>query len=378
MSPPTRPLRVVHVITTLTTGGAERQLELLVGRSRQQCATIALYEGGPVADAMVARGDLVEVLGMRGWRKALAVPRLAARLRRYRPDVVHVHLLAAQLWGLPAARLVGVPVVVSSEHSLMDHSIEGRPLTPPLKAVYRVLERLASHTVAVSGTTAERLHRWGVAPDRVTVIDNGIDVEGLAFDPAARARVRAELGITSDTVVVGAVGRLDPVKRMDQVVRALAPRLRAGGCRLVVAGAGSLLPQLRDLADELGVGQAVHWLGARGDVHDVLCALDVLVSASRDETFGMAVVEGLAAGLPVAYVECPALEELPGPVAAARQVPELDDEAAQVAALTAAVDELLDGGVHRRDVDPALNARFGAAAAAGRMDRLYSSLVSGQ
>nr|WP_284289710.1 glycosyltransferase [Angustibacter aerolatus] len=135
---------------------------------------------------------------------------------------------------------------MSSEHSLMDDSMEGRPLTPALRGTYRVLERLASHTVAVSATTAQRLQRWGVDPQRVTVVDNGIDVDALRFDPAARAAVRAELGVDDDTLVVGAVGRLEPVKRMDQVLRAAALLLRDRGAVLVVAGSGSLAAPLAE------------------------------------------------------------------------------------------------------------------------------------
>ncbi|WP_460446610.1 glycosyltransferase [Angustibacter aerolatus] len=371
----------MHVITALGTGGAERQLELLVARSRQQSAVVALYEGGPVADAIRALGVRVEVLGMAGAARLTAVPRLVRLLRRYRPDVVHVHLLAAQLWAIPAARLAGVPVVVSSEHSLMDDSMEGRPLTPALRGTYRVLERLASHTVAVSATTAQRLQRWGVDPQRVTVVDNGIDVDALRFDPAARAAVRAELGVDDDTLVVGAVGRLEPVKRMDQVLRAAAPLLRDRGAVLVVAGSGSLAAPLAELARSLGVEGRVRWLGSRSDVAGVLSATDVLVSASRDETFGMAVVEGLVAGLPAAYVECPALEELPAPVAAAVQVPELDDDDEQVAALGRVLAQLADEavarGLQRLPVDPALRSRYGAQPAADRVDAVYRSLTGG-
>ncbi len=158
-----------------------------------------------------------------------------------------MHLLAAQLWGIPAARLAGVPVVVSSEHSLMDDTIEGRPLSRRLRLVYRVLERLATRTVAVSTTTADRLVRWGVDRHRITVSDNGIDFARLRFDEDGRRRVRTELGLVDGAHVIGAVGRLDPVKRMDVVLRASAPRL-ARGAHLVVAGAGPLLPGLESLA----------------------------------------------------------------------------------------------------------------------------------
>lgn len=367
-----RELNVVHIITTLTTGGAERQLEMLVARTAHPATSLSLYEGGPVADSIRAAGGRVEVIGMAGWRKPLAIPRLARRLRRLRPDVVHVHLLAGQLWGIPAARLAGVAVVVSTEHSLMETTIEDRPHRWWLRVLYRALERAATHTVAVSATTAERLERWGVPRSRISVIDNGIDFEALEFDAAARRAVRTELGLGKQ-IVFGVVGRLDPVKRVDEVLRALAPRLRAGGASLIVAGAGPLSGALQSQARQLGIAGAVQWLGGRGDVPRVLCAIDLLVSASRDETFGMAVVEALGSGLPVVYVQCPALTELPvRPVWAVQA-------AAGVAGLAEAVEQALslDLSAARRPVPVELSTRFGAAATAAAVDRLYQRLVAG-
>lgn len=355
------------MITTLVTGGAERQLEQLVARSASDSTTIALYGGGPVADSMRAAGHPVEVLGMAGWRKALAVPRLALRLRRLRPDVVHVHLLSAQLWGIPAARLAGVPVVVSTEHSLMAATVEGRPHTWWLRTLYRGLERLATHTVAVSRTTAERLETWQVPAQRVTVIDNGVDVAALTFDPATRAEVRAELGL-GDAVVLGAVGRLEPVKRLDEVLAAAAPLLRRPGHVLLVLGAGPLLPALQEQARALGVDREVRFLGARGDVPRMLSAMDLLVSASRDETFGLAVVEALGSGLPVVYAQCPAIEELAEPVESAVRVgPD---------GLLAALERALAAGLHRRPPAPALLDRYDARLTAERVDRLDASLLA--
>lgn len=378
-TPVPAPLRVVHVITSLTTGGAERQLELLANRTAHQTVTIALYDGGPVADSMRLAGHRVEVLGMDGWRKAVAPLRLAARLRRYRPDVVHVHLLAAQLWGIPAARLAGVPVVLSSEHSLMDDTIEGRPHTWWLRLVYRALERLTTHTIAVSAMTAERLRCWGVADGRITVADNGIDFDALRFSPAARSRVRAELAIDELAIAIGVVARLDPVKRVDSVLRACAPLL--GESRvLIVAGAGALLPQLRALAAELGVAAYVRWLGARGDVSSVLSAVDLLVSASADETFGMAVVEALASGLPVLYAQCPAIEALPQRPVQSYQLPPPRDPESDAACLGAAIVRALDGvgpdGLGRWPVPPLLLQRYSGESAARRIDAQYSRLRS--
>ncbi|MEW9264106.1 glycosyltransferase [Kineococcus endophyticus] len=360
----------MHVITTLTTGGAERQLELIAQRSAASSRTICLYEGGPVADSMRRGGLTVEVLGMRGWRKALAVPRLARRLRELSPDVVHVHLLAAQLWGIPAARLARVPVVVSSEHSLMADSIEGRPLSPWLRRVYLTLERLADHTVAVSATTAERLVAWGVPRGRISVVDNGIDVDGAQPATGDRERVRAELDVPGGATAIVAVGRLDPVKRVDEILEAVAPRLRSGGHVLLVAGAGSLRDALASQARSLGVDAAVRWLGARDDVPAVLAASDVLVSASRDETFGLAVLEAVAGGLPAVFVQCPALEELGA-------LPDGTERAdgGGPEALRAALDRLTARGLGRRPVPPGVRERYDVRATAAALDSLHERLL---
>lgn len=376
-------LRVVHVITTLTTGGAERQLDWITKHSGHSTSTVALYRGGAIADEMERDGRQVEVLGMQSWRKVLAIPRLALALRRARPDVVHVHLLSGQLWGIPAARLAGVRTVVSTEHSLMETSIENRPLTRRLRWLYLTLERMTTHTVAVSTTTERRLVAWGVRAKRISVIDNGIDFASLRFSSRARTAIRAELGIPPAATVVGAVGRLEAVKRFPQLLDAVAGGLRPGVRELVIAGDGPLRGELERRAAELGVAPAVHLLGPRSDMRDVLSAMDVLVSPSRDETFGMAVIEGLANGMPVVYAQCPALDELPDvPTWAVELRP---SDGSEAAAIGTAVDAAL--GVRPVDVDgplpfgrvpfpvpEALIATYGIEPTSRALDSLYARL----
>lgn len=379
---------VVHIITALGTGGAERQLESLVAHSTTRSRTIALYGGGVVADAMRAAGHRVDELDLgsrTGAGKLRAVPALVRLIREDRPDVVHVHLLAAQLWGIPAARLAGVRHVLSSEHSLMDTTIENRPLTPMLRRVYRVLERLTSHTVAVSETTRSRLLRWGVRSDRISVVDNGIDFDRLAFSGTDRETVRRSWGVGPGTTVVGAVGRLEPVKRFPALLDALAPWLLAGDRHLVLVGDGPLKSSLMGRADDLGVADRVHVLGSRPDIPALLSGFDVLVSPSRDETFGMAVIEALGAGLPVIYAQCPALDELPADLPTAHPLaaygmtvgaPDADttEGAAIIAALTAV---LAAPDVDRTGAAtlPALRAAYGIDLAAGSLDALYRKLT---
>lgn len=367
---------MLHVITTLGTGGAEREVEYLV-RGRGDAEVVCLYSEGVVAAAIRAGGTPVTLLGMAGWRRAAAVARLARLLRDRRPDVVHVHLLAAQLWAIPAARLARVPVVVSTEHSLMTDSVEGRPATASLRRLYRVLAALATVTVAVSAETAERLGRWGVPARDVVVIENAIDLAGVAFDPAGRARVRAELGIDDATTVIGGVGRLEAVKRFDVLLDGAADRLRCGDAVVVVAGDGTLHDELLAQAARLGVADRVRLLGPRPDVAAVLSAFDVFVSPSQDETYGMAIVEAVANGAPSVFGECPALDELgaDGVPAGSVRLPRDASAGQQRSAVAAAVSA---AGVRSAPVavPPALEARYGIATLTRSVDALYARLLA--
>ena len=371
-----RRLRVIHVIATLTAGGAERQVELIAGESRHDVQVVALFRAGVVEQALLARGVPVHILGgMDGARRLTAIPRLARLLRAQRPDIVHVHLLSGQLWGIPAARLARVAVVVSTEHSIMQDTIENRPKTEALRRLYLSLHRLTTCTIAVSPATAERLREWGVPGTQdMPVINPPIDFAALQVDPAARAEVRAEFGIPLDADVIGAVGRLEPVKRLDRLLRAVAPLLRNGEAHLVIVGDGPEEATLTALARELNVAAAVHLTGPRGDVARLLSAMDVFISPSRDETFGMAIVEAAGAGLPVGYAQCPALDGLDLPASRFRTVSPTAQGDEELAALAAAVSELLASG--RAAVPEVLQARYGATQTAARIDDLYEQLTA--
>ncbi|MFJ9039982.1 glycosyltransferase [Streptomyces sp. NPDC102406] len=316
-------MKVLHVITGLGAGGAEQQLRMLLRHLPPGHDVVTLTEPGQVAEGLVRDGVRVAHLGMAGNRDARALPRLVRLVRGGRYDVVHTHLYRACLYGRTAARLAGVRAVVATEHSLGDAQIEGRPLTRGVRALYLAGERLGRATIAVSPAVAERLHGWGVAPHRVHVVPNGVDVDRFAFDAAARARTRAALGLRADAFVVGGVGRLVPGKRFDVLVAAL--RHLPDDVRLLLVGTGPQEQALRQTADRARVLDRVVFAGERPHTaaapHDIdlpalLSAMDVLASPSMDEAFGLAVVEALAAGLPVLHVTCPAVDDLPADVTA--------------------------------------------------------------
>jgi glycosyltransferase involved in cell wall biosynthesis len=364
-------VKVLHVITGLGVGGAEQQLRVLLRHLPPEvaCEVVTLTNPGPVADGIRSDGTAVTDLGMAGNRDLAALPRLTALIRSGGFDLVHTHLYRACVYGRVAARLAGVRAVVATEHSLGDSQIEGRPLSAGTRALYRGTERMGAGTAAVSATVVDRLRAWGVPEARIRLVPNGIEPARFRFDPAVRTATRDRLGLPPAAYVVGGVGRLVPGKRFDLLVRATAA---FPGTHLVLAGTGPERAALLRLAAELGAADRVMMPSAPGgpDVPEVLAAVDLFVSPSPEEAFGLAVVEALAAGLPVLYAACPAVEDLPPRDApGARRIRGGPEE------LAAAIGRQRSAGPVRLAVPKAVD-RYHIAHTADRVMALYASALA--
>ncbi|QES08069.1 glycosyltransferase [Streptomyces venezuelae] len=371
-------MKVLHVITGLGIGGAEQQLRLLLRHLPVRSSVVTLTNPGAVAAGIEADGTPVTHLGMTGNRDLGALPRLARLVRQGRYDLVHTHLYRACVYGRTAARLAGVRRVIATEHSLGETQIEGRPLSAGTRALYLASERLGTSTVAVSPSVARRLAEWGVPPERIRIVPNGIETDRFAFDAGARRRTRQALGLPEDAHVVGGVGRLTPGKRFDRLVRAVASIPDA---RLLLVGEGEHRAELLRVAGECGAADRVLLAGACEDppaaasagpaLPELLAAMDVFVSTSPDETFGLAVVEALAAGLPVLYVACPAVDDLaPEAAPGARRIGE------SVPELISALRGIRDARLARLPL-PAAARRYDIARSAEQLMTLYDQAVHG-
>jgi glycosyltransferase involved in cell wall biosynthesis len=377
-------VKVLHVITGLGIGGAEQQLRLLLRELPTDSEVVTLTNPGAVARGIVADGVSVRDLAMTGNRDLGALPRLAGIIRHGKYDLVHTHLYRACLYGRFAARIAGVRTIVATEHSLGAVQIEGRPLSTGARALYLAGERLGTATVAVSNTVARRLERWGVRRDRIHVVPNGIEVARFAYDESARRAAREHLGLPRDAFVVGGVGRLTDSKRFDALVRAVADLPDA---RLILVGEGAEREELLRLARDRGAAERILLVGAcedppppppaeqvasaEPDLPALLAAMDVFVSTSPDEAFGLAIIEALAAGLPVLHVTCPALNDLPAEAAPGAHritgsVPELVEE----------LRKLKDAGPVRQPV-PAAAPHYDIAHSAGQLMTVYEKAVRG-
>lgn len=217
--------------------------------------------------------------------------RLARWLRKNRVDLAHTHNRMALIYGAPAAWLAGTRVVHTK------HGSNPRGGTRLLAG--NLAGRFVDAFVAVSPETAAvARRRREVNQRRLVVIANGIPLSRFHPDPAARDRVRRELGIEADSWVIGTVGRIAVEKNQALLLQAAAPLL-GRGTHLVLAGDGPLLPVLSELASALGIAEFVHFLGARGDVPEVLNALDTFVLCSDLEGLPLVIPEAMATGLPV-------------------------------------------------------------------------------
>ncbi len=361
-------MKVLHVITGLGVGGAELQLRSVLQNSRHDADVVTLYNPGPVAEMIGSDGVQVRDVGMSRNTQLAVLWRLRGLIRDGGYDVVHAHLYRSQVYGRPAAWLAGTPVVVSTEHSIGETHLERRPMTAGVRALYLATGWFSQMTVAVSETVRTRMTGWGVPAAKVTVIPNGVDLDRVAFDAAAREQVRAQFGAGPGEYLIGVLGRLDPNKQFDLVIEAAAPLLKAGQARLVIVGKGDEGERLVQAAAKHGVTDRVVFAGERHDVAGVLSAFDLFVASSAQETFGLSVLEALANGLPVAYTTCPALDGLQ--VARATQVP------SNAAGIRAALEAEVAVGHRPRFPEPAVEREYGIVAVTDRIDTMYEELAA--
>ncbi len=345
-------MRVLHVIKATRIAGAESHLLILLGglaaRGIDARMLVLVEPGTPMDDycALLAeRGVPAETLVIHRHADPALLPRLWRRFRALKPDVVHTHLLHADLYGLPAARLARVPVVITGRHAA--NAFRQRW---PLRLVNAVWWRLATAGVASSDHVARYMIAVEAAPaDRLHTIHYGLEIPDPLDRPAARAALRGELGLPAEAPIIGMVCRLVWEKDIPNALLAFERVGRAfPEAHLVIAGDGPLRAELEAQAAALDAAARVHFLGWRAESAPIFAALDVLFMPSLTEGFGMSLLEAMAQHLPIVSSNVSAIPE----VVADGETGLLCPPRA-VEALAVALGTLLD--------EPALRARMGQA-----------------
>lgn len=262
-------------------------------------------------------------------------PALRRLVRERRIDIVHAHEYKTDALALLLARAERV-VPLATVHGWTGHAGRERWLYYP---VDRRLLAWFPRIVAVSREIRTTLVRAGVDPARIRTVLNGIDHRAVRRDRAQQPAVRAELGLAPGETVIGAVGRLEPQKRLDLLLEAFAMlRQRRAGLRLCIAGDGSERHALERRAERLGLSRtACRFLGHRPDIVRLHHAFDLFVQASSYEGTSNAVLEAMALETPVVATGVGGTGEL-----LRHEIDGLIVPARDVRALAAAIDSTLD------------------------------------
>ena len=300
----TRPIRILELRSVWGTGGGpEKTILLGTARTdpRQFDVTVCYLRDRrdpifsidlKVADLPVNYLELVESHSF----DPTIVPRLRRVVRDREIDIVHAHDYKTNVLAWLLSKLEGV-TPLSTVHGWTGHSARERWLYYPLdKRVLKMFPRV----IAVSSDARNELVERGTRCERVSVVLNGIDHTAFRRDRSREQTVRRELGFLDDDFVIGAVGRVEPQKRFDLLLDAFASlRMLHPRLKLLVAGAGSRLAELRDQARRLELGDACQLVGNRTDVANLHHAFNLFVQSSDYEGTPNAVLEAMALESPV-------------------------------------------------------------------------------
>lgn len=374
--------RVLFVDHAEWMGGAEQNLLLLLAHldRRRFEPVLAAAPASPLAQAAKEMGveaaelRLERLRGRRGlgllraWWQGVAS--LAAVIRHFDAALVHSNTQRASLYAAPAARLAGVPLVWHV------HDIYARE-----RLYCWWMGAWSAAVVAVSSAAAAPLPAG--ARRKLSLIPNSLDTERFRPDAEARRRLRAELGVPEDALLIGNAGWIAPWKQVELFLETAAQAVLAlPESRFWVVGDipdaryAGYLAHLQAQASRM-LGDRCQFLGAREDMPAVMAALDILVHTARAEPFGRVLMEAMAAGVPVVAFADGGVPDVVQDGEMGILVPPGD-----VARMAQAVRELGADADRRRHMGQAgrghVEAHFSAPAVARRMEEVYETVLAGR
>ena len=287
----------MYLVTSSGVGGAERQVRDLAIEFRRRNWTVTVVSMLPL-EATLANlsSDGIRTATLRmvqGIPDPRALVRLVRLLRATRPDVLHAHMVHANLLARLARLFVRLPLLVCTMHN-QDEGGQWRYVA------YRLTDRLTDVTTTVSALAmSEAVRRGAVQVERIRVVPNGVDLSVYHPGSDGRVEARAALGLGDDFTWLAA-GRLTAAKAPNHLISAFASlEPRHLGARLLIAGDGELRQSLAEQIDRVGLREHVHLLGVRADLPSLMRAADGFVMSSLWEGLPLVLLEAAASGLPI-------------------------------------------------------------------------------
>lgn len=378
-------MKVLHIITSLMTGGAEMMLQKLVGAVAPhgvEAVVVSLTSTSRIGDELRASGVPVFALGGRG---GILLPgqvlSLRSMYRQVRPQIVHTWMYHANVAGHGLVRLCGRrdrPALITSVRGALGAPERQKPMLRLVRRIDARLSAAADALVFNSHRACEQHAAIGYAMERATVIPNGFDTGRFRPSNEDRRRIRQELGC-QDGFLIGLVARFDPLKDHKTFLQAaalVAPHVP--GCRFVLVGRGCHLdnPGIGGPIRQYGLEGKVLALGERHDMPAIQASLDLAVCSSVSESFPNSIGEAMASGVPCVVTDVGDCAMLVGD--GGRVVPPSSPQALAVAMtqmLALPAGELAAIGARAR---ARIDAQFSTAKVANAYVELYRSCVSGR
>lgn len=303
-------MRILQISSAASFGGGERYVADLTNtlHDRGHDLFVAVRPRSPLIEQLRLPSSRIKILPLRNALDVQSAHELARFVRRHDVEVVHAHMARDYSLAAYAARRQRNAKFFVTRHVLF-----------PLNPLHRQTLGRAHRIIAVSNAVAHELRRARIANnDRIAVVRNGVDVDRFkrALAQFDRAEFLRSKELPAQCVLVGSVGELRTLKRHDDFIRAaalIAPKFPQA--HFVLAGidttpTGEVRRQLAQLVSELQLAERFHFLGWVDDAEKLLAAMDVFVSASETESFGLAIAEAMAAGSAVVATETEGAREV--------------------------------------------------------------------
>lgn len=305
--------KIVYIITDISIGGAQMMLYKLLSRMSRERFTpvvVSLMDRGTLGDRIQTLGIPVYSIGMTSGKPTPAsIGRCVRTVRQLQPDLIQGWMYHANLAAQLASVFVSkpLPVLWSIRQSLYSLNYEKAGTAAVIKLCAKIAN-LPKHIIYNSQTSADHHEKVGYRANKTVVIPNGFDTQMFAPSLAAVSSVRLELGIPINTILIGLIGRYDPMKDHANFLKAAALLLKKYPditVQFVLAGldVDGNNQFLCGLVKELGLLTRIHLLGERQDIPRLTAALDIASCSSYAEAFPNVIGEAMSCGVPCAVTD---------------------------------------------------------------------------
>ena len=301
-------IKVLHIITSLSTGGAEMMLYKLVSKINRSCFDIyiaSLTNISLMGEKIEKLNIPVVAVGMkRGWRSFFSFSgffKLLRIVKNYKPDVIQTWMYHSDLIGGLVGKILKIPVIWNIRHSNLKPKYNKKTTIWTAKICAKFSKTLPEKIICCSYASKNVHSKLGYDKNKMVVIPNGFDLDIFFPDRKGREKIRKELGIDEKTIVVGFFARFDPLKdhknffEAAKIVHKVYPDVHFLLCG---DGINWENKKLREWIKKSGVEKITHLLGRQDDMKNIYNSIDVFCSSSFSEGFPNVIGEAMACGVP--------------------------------------------------------------------------------